>query len=269
MLQKRAAILTVTILLTATAWAQVPAESPEMRTELAGLLPGISAGELATLIEEGELSRRFNRSSQRPLIALAPAFSGPIEEQIFSLEPTIGVEVLFLLDTPDGLRGLDAEVIEIMHAMSTMEGIQYYSASRDRMRTFFHESYVINNPTDRKRIPDPSFNRVPEQSTLHVFQRDSSFGSNVYELNYQTQDESLRLSMVNLTQMFYQGILPALGPELLQMHLVVRPLGDKLLFYGTSAARPGFLFGMDDRVRRSFYNRLVALNDWFVGQANE
>jgi hypothetical protein len=53
------------------------------------------------------------------------------------------------------------------------------------------------------------------------------------------------------------------------MHLVVKPLGDKLLFYGTSAARPGFLFGMEDRVVRSFYNRLVALHDWFVDRTAE
>lgn len=72
--------------------------------------------------------------------------------------------------------------------------------------------------------------------------------------------------MRNLTRMLYQGIVPAVGPEELGLNLVVVPLGERLLFYGNSAARPISLLGMEARVQRSFYNRLVALYRWFLDQ---
>jgi hypothetical protein len=246
----------------------LPAQSSEssIRSQLADAMPNLSASEMSTLVSDGELSYRFDRNTEGDLLQLAPAFTAAMTSGIRELEPTIGVEVLFLLDAPREAMELDAELFETMNAISTMEGIEYFSASRNRMRTFFEESYVIDDPESRERVPDPAFERVPLRSSIDVFQRDSSFGSNVYHLEYRTRNGSLWLAMNNLTQMWYQGVLPALGPNQLQLHLIVRPIGDKLLFYGVSAARPGFLFGMEDRVERSFYNRLVALHDWFIDQ---
>ena len=264
-MRTKAAAIFVAFLVTTTSIAAQSSNSA-VRSRVLETIPGISVADAATLVREGELSFRFNRDSEEPLLKLAPEFGTAIERQVRDLEPTIGVEVLFLLDAPPQARELDANLYEIMHAIGTMEGIEYFSASRNRMRTFFHESYVIAGPDSRERIPDPAFSSVRARSTIHVFQRDSSFGENVYRLDYRTRDGALWLGMNNLTQMWYQGIRPALGPELLQRHLVIRPIGDKLLFYGVSAARPGFLFGMENRVKRSFYNRLVALHDWFIDQ---
>jgi hypothetical protein len=102
---------------------------------------------------------------------------------------------------------------------------------------------------------------------IHIFQRDSSFGRNVLELTYTVTDHAVRLRMRNLSRMYYQGIVPAVAPENLELNLIVVPMGEKMLFYGNSAARPIGLFGMESRVQRSFYNRLAALYRWFLAES--
>ncbi len=266
-MQQRLPAIVLAVTLLAFYYSPAGAETatePSLEDRLLEALPDLPSATLKELLDTGEINRRYATDDSLPQVLLAPAFANEITMDVETIDPTIGVEVLFLVDSPLPANEITLPVFHTMQAMSTMEGIRYYSASRERMRTFFHESYVIDDPDNRERVPDPKTPRVPNRSTIHVFQHDSSFGKNVYELDYEVENEAMLLQMTNLTQMYYKRVLPALGPEQLQMHLVVRPLGDKLLFYGTSAARPGFLFGMEDRVVRSFYNRLVALHDWFV-----
>lgn len=250
--------------------AQTDSESVTLRSALAELLPELTRAEIDALITAGELSGAYGTHAgdgESVSVRLAPAYAAEIRDDLAALQPRIGVEALFLVDAPDAAEEITPELFRRMQAMSTMEGIEYYSASRDRMRILFHESYVIEGPDDRTRRPDPEVTTVPREDTLHVFQRDSSFGRNVLELTYVTSEEAVRLRMRNLTQMFYQGIIPAVGPGGLGLNLVVVPLGERVLFYGNSAASPITLLGMEARVQRSFYNRLVALYRWFVAGA--
>jgi len=147
-----------------------------------------------------------------------------------------------------------------------MTGIEYYSASRGYMRTLFYESYIIDSPDDRNRLPDPVWQVVPEHDQLYIYQRDSSFGKNILQLDYRADGDAILLTMRNLTRMLYRGIVPAVGPEQLILHIVVMPVGDYLLFYGSSGADPIGLLGMEERARTSFHNRILALRNWYLGQ---
>lgn len=270
----RAAIFAA-LILTGPAAQFIPAQSdtgPDepsetLRARVAERLPGLSTTELDQLLSSGELSFRYGLDGT-PLVStrFAPAFSTAIRDDLLSLEPKIGVEVVFLVEAPVAIQRVDAGLLTTLREFSTMEGIEYYSASRDRMRTLFYDSYVVVGPDDPGRIPDPIVREVTGREVLHVFQRDSSFGRNVYEITYVTNGDAVRLRMQNLTRMYYQGIIPAVGPDQLGLNLVIYPLGNHLLFYGNSAARPATLLGMEERVQRSFYNRLVALYQWFLSR---
>lgn len=137
------------------------------------------------------------------------------------------------------------------------------------MRTLFYESYVVEDADGSERRPDPRPTELTGTDQIYIYQHDSSFGRNVLELTYTVSQDAIRLRMRNLTRMLYRGIIPAVGPEELGLNLVVHPLGDKVLFYGNSAANPISLLGMEARVQRSFYNRLVALYQWFVSQTSD
>ena len=113
---------------------------------------------------------------------------------------------------------------------------------------------------------DPVWQVAPDHDQLYIYQRDSSFGKNTLQVDYRTEGDAILLTMRNLTRMLYRGIVPAVGPERLMIHLVVMPVGDYLLFYGSSGADPVSLLGMEERARASFSNRIVALRDWFLDQ---
>lgn len=248
------------------------ADTPELslEAELSRLLPELEPETIDELMTTGELSLPYGlEPGSSPTVRFAPAFGPQIMQDILAIDPRIGVEVLFLVDAPAAVTGIDVELLAAMQAITTMEGIEYYSASRDRMRTLFYESYVVADPDGNERLPDPQPNELSETDQIYIYQHDSSFGRNVLELTYTVSRDAIRLRMRNLTRMLYRGIIPAVGPEELGLNLVVYPLGDKVLFYGNSAARPVSLLGMEARVQRSFYNRLVALYQWFLSQTTD
>ncbi|TFH03818.1 MAG: hypothetical protein E4H09_04580 [Spirochaetales bacterium] len=240
-----------------------PVPTPELERLVSDLLPMLSPAELSTLLTAGELS-----STSETTVAgrIAPAFGREILKAVNRLNPSVQVEVLLLVPAPDKNNTIGPETYTILQSMSTMKEIEYYSASRGRMRVLFHDSYVVDDPTNRRRVPDPITTIVPRTERLYAYQHDSSFGRNVLEITYTTNQDSVKVTMQNLTRMLYQGIIPAVGPELLQLHLVIRPVGDHILFYGVCAARPVSLLGMEDRIRTSFYNRIVALHFWYMNQ---
>ena len=233
-------------------------------------LPNLSAEERSQLISERELKNFYTDTVQ---LSYAPELDlwKDIEPQLEDMEPSVGVEILFYypvrqerLDDTDFRR----DVYNVLRSVSTMEGIKYYSASRERMRIFYHESYVIEGPENRERVPDPTVETIPKDSTIHIFQRDSSFGKNVYEATYRYADGTYVLSLVNLTRMYYK-VFPVVAPQNVKINLAVMLTERGIVFYGNTAVDVITLLGLQERVQDSFYNRLVAIYDWFKAQIKD
>ncbi|MDA3949720.1 MAG: hypothetical protein PF508_10905 [Spirochaeta sp.] len=198
---------------------------------------------------------------------------GPVTEfirtELRELDPKVGIEISIPIAVTDEVfteSGM-LQLYNILRRVSTMEGLEYYSASRDEMRTFYHESYAIDDPDSQRRIPDPTVSSIPSRDTIHVFQQDGSFGKNVQRIEYRADGPEILLSMVNTTTMVYK-IVPLVTPGNLRTFLVVRPVPEDgvVTFYGNLGVRVPGLFGMKDRARDSFYNRIVALHDWFAAE---
>jgi hypothetical protein len=237
--------------------------------QLSEILPDLTPEELSALSADRELSLLYERrtdTGQTTTRRLAPAFRQELIDAVGAIDPDIGVEVLFLEPWPDQNDHTGLEIYHVLQAISTMAGIEYYSETNGRMRVLFYESFVVADAEDRTRLADPVAQELPESDRLYVYQRDSRFGRNVLELQYTVEGDSILVEMRNLSRMYFQGLVPAVAPEQLYLALVVRLVDGALLFYGTSAANPAALLGMQERVQQSFYNRLVALHDWFVTQ---
>lgn len=202
-------------------------------------------------------------------MSLAPAhpFAQDIETGLQDLDPRVGIEIS--LEIPVAARAFTdsgrVAVFNILRSVSTMEGIEYYSASRGEMRTFYEESYAIESPDNRNRIPDPRVDAIPTESTVWAYQRDGSFGRNVQRLDYRATDGAILVSIENETTMVYT-VVPLVRPGNLRTYLLVvpDPVQQVFRFYGNLGVRVPAVFGMEDRARDSFYNRIVALHDWFV-----
>ena len=192
-----------------------------------------------------------------------------ILEEMHALGLTVGVEILSIypgtgepLDTPEGLLRL----YNLLHAVSGMKGLEYYSGSRKRMRTLFAESYFIDDPLTRQPLPDPVFSgEIPAVDRAYLYQQDLTFGETVYRAEYYFDDGVLSLHTSNLTAMRYLG-LPMIreGSSLTWICLV--PYGSRILFYGMTGGKPMKFLGLEKSKAReeSFYNRLKAIFGWYT-----
>jgi hypothetical protein len=244
-----------------------PVPVPADLAERARTIYGFSAEQAEDLKTKGEMTR-FQGREWSGLLLPDRTLAEAVAREMRPLEPSVLVEALFLVPVdPAVLRreGFDLTVYNLFRSISTMKGIEYYSASRGRMRVMFHDAYVVKNPESRKALPDPLVRAVPPESFIHAYQHDSSFGRNTYEVRYTFLDSVFRVSMKNLTVMHY-GILPVVQPENLRLELVVIPGVDHLLFYGCIGVRTYSLFGFEKKVHDSFYNRIKALYGWFSGE---
>jgi hypothetical protein len=212
---------------------------------------------------------------KKPVPRLAPEHAGSrflLDENMKALEPGILVEALIRYGKPANAgpswtaaqrSGLFNEAL----ALSSLEGIQYYSASRKTMRTFYESSRVIDGPEGRRVLPDPSFPEPPALFTLYARQKDLTFGENIYRYDYRAGEDFLVFVQENLSAM-NAGIIPAVGKNKLRSLVAVIDAGDSLLIYVASMARAAAIPGMGDRIGSSFTNRAEAILKWFTGRAD-
>ncbi len=232
---------------------------------LQDIMPAVSESDILELRTQGEISRFFGKGETLSLIP-THRYAGIVRSDIDSIEPTLGVETLYLYTPPSSFERVpDKELFmyNILHALSTLSGLQYYSPSRKTMRTFFKESYIIDNPKDKKPLPDKVFSSIPQADSLYMVQEDLTFGRNVSEVSYRHVDSMLCMRIRNLTTMYYL-IFPLIQPDMLRTYLLVFLVENKLLIYGTICAHTGSFFGIEQSKRDSFYNRIDAMYGWFI-----
>jgi hypothetical protein len=152
-------------------------------------------------------------------------------------------------------------------AVSTLTGIQYYSASRGTMRTFFEYSNAVDGPDTKYPIPDPVYATPPAELTLYVRQTDLTFGDNIYRYDYKTAKNGIFFVQENLTDLTYL-MIPVIGKGNLRSVMAVFDCGDTLLFYIVSMAKAVSVPGMGNRISNSFSNRAEAVMKWFTGRAD-
>jgi hypothetical protein len=217
------------------------------------------------LVNQGELRNSLHGDSPPQLIPEVAA-RREIEARIRELELTVGTEVLSVysnesvdFDSPENrLR-----IYNILRSMSTMKGIQYYSASRERMRTLFAESYVVDGPDGEQRLPDPVVLEIPSYSKLYALQEDLTFGENIYATEFRYSGDHFLLDSTNLTTMHY-FFFPMVKPENSVTLILLIPAGEEILFYGAVGAHTMRLLGLARSREDSFYNRLKAIYGWFA-----
>ncbi|WP_455382803.1 DUF6675 family protein [Salinispira pacifica] len=237
-------------------------------------VPGLSAAEAEKLAADGNIETTYEKQVET---RFAPRFSGidRIQQDLSQIKLVYGIEALYRVPIPESIRtNPDSWKIlyNISRSISTLKGIEYYSASRQRMRIFYLKSHAIPNPKSREALPDPLVSSVPENSTVYAFQEDSSFGSYVMQVNYNvgptpSDPNYLLMSLTNLTTMYY-SIIPIIDPKNFRMHLAIVPHGNMLYIYGNSGVDTFTIGFLKDHINKSFTNRLKAISDWYVAQMN-
>ena len=212
---------------------------------------------------------------KEPKLKLLPQHSDLrkfVNEVMSALGPNVAVETLYLYKKPIPSNGWDeAQRMALFNrilTLSTLTGIEYYSASRGAMRVFYESSSVIDGPNTKKPLPDPQYAQMPGSLTLYARQKDLTFGDNIYRYDFRTTDSAFFFAQENLTALTY-GIIPAVGKNKLQSVFAVIDCGDSLLIYAVSMAKTASVLGMGDRIGNSFGNRAEAILEWFTGKSDD
>ena len=227
----------------------------------------------AMLAGEKLVLSQFNESQPR-LIPQYKLLLSLVDTIRRDLDPSVMVETLFVYKKPD-TAGKDAlsyeEGVRLYNgilALSTLAGLQYYSASRGAMRTFYEISSVIDGQSTKRPIPDPVFTRSPDRLTIQARQKDLTFGDNIYQYDYYSEHGAFIFIQQNLTSLSY-GIIPAIGKNKLRSVAAVIDAGNYLLVYIASMSKAASIPGMKERIGSSFANRSEAIFNWFSNQADK
>jgi hypothetical protein len=227
----------------------------------------------ALLAGEKPVLVQFNNIRPR-LAPWSEALSVLLAHERQSLDPSVMVEVLYIYQKPPEAEKTawteeeEAGIFNHILALSSLAGIQYFSASRNEIRVFYETSSVIDAPSTKKNIPDPVYPRPPAQLTVYARQKDGTFGDNIYQYDFRYAPGKIIFSQENLTSFFY-GIIPVVGKNKLRSTAAIFDAGDHILVYIASMANVASLPGMRDRIGNSFANRAEAIYKWFTGQADK
>ena len=195
--------------------------------------------------------------------ALAPELASRelMVEWLDAIPVTYGAEVLRLIRGSAGASCRWTDLYNHLRAVSSLQGIEYYSGSRAYHRTLYQQSYAIVGPDDRTPLPDPVVGSVPELSTLYLVQEDSTFGTNVYQADYRFDGTTITMQVRNLTTMWW-SILPLVNPGDFRSVVSVTPTDRGLLFYAAAGIYTINIGGVRERSQSSLRNRLDALERW-------
>jgi len=211
---------------------------------------------------------------RNPVLRMTPRNSDLqrfVDQAMTSLNPNMMAEILYLYRKPEGYQTSSTswdneqriKVFNEVPAISTMTGLDYFSASRGAMRVFYEYSSVVDGPTTRVPIPDPVFEQPPANLTLFARQRDLSFGDNIYRYDYVTTPDAIFFTQENLTTMHF-GIIPAIQRGNLRSIIAIIDCGDSILIYAVIMTKAFSVPGMWNRFSASFSNRAEAVIKWYT-----
>jgi len=141
----------------------------------------LSKSDQAYLLKNRELTR-FYQSGESPTLIPTVSFQDKIEQTYHQFDHQIGVESIFIL--PIEKTRTDLEVYNVLRQISTLKGIQYYSKSRGSMRILFNETFYIKDMNHPRHLPDPIVDKIPPESTIKIYQEDTTFDKYISEVRY-------------------------------------------------------------------------------------
>lgn len=231
-------------------------------------LPAAAASALAAGAEARSVGS--GRGAAPSMLPIHPA-AAELARSIAAESPDIIVEAAFLWRKPRRAAP-EAETLAIynvLRSVGSLQGIEYYSASRKRMRLFYEYSSLVAGPGSDAPVPDSRLAALPTApETLYARQRDLSFGDNRYEITMRSGGDYVAQSSVNLTPMSY-GPIPVAGARDLNVKLLVISADDALVFYAASSAKAAVIPGVRGKLESSFGNRAAAVYAWFSRRLGE
>jgi hypothetical protein len=233
----------------------------------------IGAGRIEDLGASNPITEVQHQNPSPRLLPRNDQLSLLLNDAMETLEPTLFVESLYRYKKPAGAaaeswtRTERANLYNICLSISSLAGIEYFSASRNRMRVFYETSAIIDGPDTKRLVGDPLYEDPPAELQIYARQKDLTFGDNIYQYTYYANSDSLVSVQENLSSLTV-GPIAVVGKNRLRSVVAILDAGDSLLIYVASMAKTASFPGMADRAGRSFSNRAEAILAWVTRRAD-
>lgn len=234
------------------------------------LIPGLpyEAGKAMLVVDTG----KGDAPALEPVRFSAPAVKSG---QTPAASGALRIEALAFLPAPrnaavvPAASSLDrqlAEVARILNSVHGLQGLEYWSASRRRMRTLYAEAWRTDSPEARVRLPDPASPAAsPGGSTsFYAWLRDLTFGGNVYRFDIAIGPASALMLNENASPIRYL-LVPIAAPGRMRSRIHVIPCREGLLVHFFSTIDVSDLAAR--RVFESAGNKALAVLGWFAKEA--
>lgn len=150
----------------------------------------------------------------------------------------------------------------------SLQGIQYWSASRKIMRTLYTDAYRVDNPNDKNKIKDPETIgefRAMLPKKAYLYQKDQTFSGLIAEVQCAVTQTTFLMTNTNVTPLRLIGI-PVLPADGIRTGFLAAPSPEGVfLYFVTSIKSPSI---GRDRVFESASNKALALLHWFISAAS-
>jgi len=179
-----------------------------------------------------------------------------------------------LLPYPTAWGGLtqeekQLELLNLMRTVSTQEGITYIShRAGDKPKVLFEKSWYLSDPNNWKsKIDDPVVDELPSYIESYCYQKDSTFGGNIYRHIFTIDDSEIFLEVTNVTALKFLGFT-CLKAEQLNMYLDTYLTEDGILLNAMATVtdrepQVKVLFITVD-LPSAFLRRVTALKNWMA-----
>ncbi len=248
------------------------AASPGALPPAAGLLvPGLpyEAGKAMLVVDTG----KGGKPALEPVHFEAPGAKSASEP---AASGALRIEALAFLPAPRDAAAAStaaslnrqlAELARILNSVHGMQGLEYWSASRQRMRTLYAEAWRTDSPEARARLPDPAAppSSPGDASSFYAWLRDLTFGGNVYRFDIAIGPASALMRNENVSPIRYL-LVPIVAPGRMRSRIHVIPCREGLLVHFFSTMEVSDL--MARRVFESAGNKALAMLGWFVKEAS-
>lgn len=178
-------------------------------------------------------------------------------------EPVFIVESLYLIPVTDEKNTANInDVSLVLRSFSKMTGMRYYSNSRKRYETLYTDVHCVNNPEEKKSVPDP-LDVSADALVSYVYQKDRSLSGCVYRFSFfQTQNE-IGARAVNTEEVQYKGF-SILKPEHLVLNVHAVQTKEGIVFYILVRADAAKIPLVSEKLAKSYGSRADAIYEWCV-----
>lgn len=156
------------------------------------------------------------------------------------------------------------EVSRVLRSVSNMQGMNYYSSTKNKTLVLYEKAYMIDGENSKKKISDQNTGNANGQ-TSYCYQKDNSFGDIFYKLNYYQKDNTM-LAVFTTTSWIGIGPIKAIAPENLKIFIYVEDAGDEILLYLCTDLDSTKFPGIKGQITESMTSRMDAVYKWFMKQ---